>query len=151
MKERTLCREEMRRDLMRVYGEVYRNLPMGTTQTEVYELVVQQPARRFYVDPRRAHLIISGMTRGDMSGLRQLSPLKQQMYRDLYEKVMEMSQRKGFWGKRLFFILREAVLEPAPRFYISAKRMEQIWKEKTYENRQQRYRRTGKPYEKTDD
>ena len=150
MRERTLCRQQMVRDLMQVYREVVDDCPMGTTQTEVYQIVVQHPAPRFYVDPRWAHGIISPMMRGDRSVLEKLNPLKQQMYRDLYDKVMELSQRKGFWKKSLYYILKEAILEPAPRFYISEKRMGQIWIEKNIETRQQRYKRIGKPYEKRD-
>ena len=93
---------------------------------------------------------ISPMMRGDLSKLKALSPLKQQMYMDLYEKVMELSQKKGFWRKSLYFILKDAVLQPAPRFYINATRMGQIWQEKTVETRQQRMR-LCKSHEKRND
>lgn len=150
MRERTLCRQQMMRDLMQVYREVYDNCGMGTTQTEVYKLVVQHPAQRFYVDARRAHQRINMMMRGDMSAIEHLCPLKRQMYRDLYDVVMRLYQKKGFWHKSVYHVVKEAVLEPAPRFYIEWKRMEQIWREKTIETRQQKYKRIGKPYEKRD-
>lgn len=151
MRERTICRHEMARDLMRVYREVVSDCPNGTTQTEVYKLVVQHPAPRFYIDPRRAHLYINPMMRGDRSAINRLSQLKQQMYQDLYDVVLSLYQKKPFWGKSIFYVLKEAVLEPAPRFYIDWKRMEQIWTEKTIESRQAKYRKSGKPYEKIDD
>ena len=141
MRERTICREQMQNDLMKVYREVVADCPIGTTQTEVYNMVVQHPAPRFYIDARMAHLVISKMMRGDYSRLQQLKPLKQQMYRDLYDTVLNLSQKKGFWRKSLYYILKEAVLEPAPRFYIDAPRMGQIWREKTIETRQQKYKR----------
>lgn len=150
MRERTLCRQQMIRDLMQVYREVVPSCPMGTTQTEVYKLVVQHPAQRFYIDPRRAHQRINMMMRGDMSGIESLSPLKRQMYRDLYEVVMRLYQKKGFWHKSTYYVVKEAVLEQAPRFYIDWKRMEQIWREKTIETRQQKYKRIGRPYERKD-
>ena len=148
MRERTICRRQMMSDLMQVYREVVENCPQGTTQTEVYQLVIQHPAPRFYIDPRWAHSIVSPMMRGDRSVLEKLKPLKQQMYKDLYDKVMELSQMKGFWRKSLYYILKEAVLQPAPRFYINTTRMGQIWQEKTIETRQLRYKRIGKTYEK---
>ena len=61
MKEQSLCRQQMSRDLMKVYREVYQDVPLGTTQTEVYEMVVAHPAPRFYIDPRKAHERISPM------------------------------------------------------------------------------------------
>ena len=88
------------------------------------------------------------MMRGDSSVLDNLNPLKRQLYRDLYDVVMRLSQKKGFWRKSLYYILKEAVLGPAPRFYINSKRMEQIWNENIKESRQATYRRLGKPYEK---
>lgn len=151
MRERTLCRRQMMQDLMAVYRKVVVDVPLGTTQTEVYEIVVHHPAPRFYIDPRRAHSVLSPMMRGDMSVLERLNPLKRQMYHDLYDKVMELSQKKGFWRKSLYYILKEAVLQPSPRFYINAPRMGQIWRCKYEETRQQRYKRTGKRYEKRDD
>lgn len=150
MKERTLCRRQMMQDLMQIYREVVADCPQGTTQTQVYSMVVSHPAPRFYIDARMAHLRISPMMRGDRSVLEKLSPLKRQMYEDLYEKVMALSQKKGFWHKSLYHILKEAVLEPAPRFYIDTTRMGQIWREKNIETRQQRYKRIGKPYERKD-
>ena len=150
MRERTICRQQMMQDLMQVYREVVEKCPMGVTQTEVYQLVVQHPAPRFYIDPRRAHSVISPMRRGDFSQLNSLKPLKRQMYLDLFDEVQELSQQRGGWGKKLYGLLKEAVLEPAPRFYLSDKRMGQIWLEKVNETRKQRYRRIGKVYEKSD-
>lgn len=139
------------RDLMQVYRAVVDSVPMGTTQTDVYRMVVEHPAPRFYVDPRRVHCVLSPMMRGDRRMLDRMGCLKRQMYLDLYDKVMELSQRKGFWGKSLNFKLREAVLEPAPRFYISPTRMGQVWQEMTAEARQQRYKRMTKDYGKRND
>jgi hypothetical protein len=150
MRERTICRREMRRELMRVYREVVTDCPSGTTQMDVYQKVVEHPAPRFYVDPRRAHIVISPMMRGDHSKLEACGALKRQMYYDLYDTVMRLTQVKRFWHKSVYYILKEAVLEPAPRFYISKERMRMIWHEEVVETRQQKYKRIGKPYEKRD-
>ena len=136
---------------MRVYREVVTDCPSVTTQMDVYQKVVEHPAPRFYVDPRRAHIVISPMMRGDHSKLEACGALKRQMYYDLYDTVMRLTQVKRFWHKSVYYILKEAVLEPAPRFYISADRMRMIWKEEVVETRQQKYKRIGKPYEKRDD
>ena len=136
---------------MRVYREVVTDCPSGTTQMDVYQKVVEHPAPRFYVDPRRAHIVISPMMRGDHSKLEACGALKRQMYYDLYDTVMRLTQVKRFWHKSVYYILKEAVLEPAPRFYISKERMRMIWHEEVVETRQQKYKRIGKPYEKRDD
>lgn len=143
-REQTLCRQQMSQDLMRVYREMVQEVPFGTTQTELYEKVVNHPAPRFYVDPRMAHIRLSPMMRGDYSGIEKLKPLRQQMYHDLFEVVMRLGQKRPYWGKSLYYILKDAVLEPAPRFYISQDAMRLIWKTKSVEERKVRM----KHYEK---
>lgn len=147
MREITLCRKEMRRDLMKAYREVCADCPQGTTQIQVYEMVVNKPAPRFYIDPRSALQVLSPIMRGDRSALEQMKPLRRQMYEDLFEVVMRLSQKKDYWCKSLYIILKDAVLQPAPRFYINTMRMGQIWKEKTEESRQARLKKMKCTYE----
>ena len=118
----------MRHDLMKAYREVCADCPQGTTQIQVYEMVVNKPAPRFYIDPRSALQVLSPIMRGDRSALEQMKPLRQQMYEDLFDVVMRLSQKKDYWCKSLYVILKDAVLQPAPRFYINTMRMGQIWK-----------------------
>ena len=130
MRESTLCREEMNNDLMRVFREVASSYECKNNW-EAWDMVVRHPAPRFYVDVRRAHQYLSPMTRGDRSQLQRLSPLKQEMYEALFDVVMRLWQKEKFCGRSLNYVLRFAVMEPAPRFYINKIRMGQIWREKT--------------------
>ncbi len=129
----------MRSDLMRVYRQVCSECPQGTTQSQVYEIVVNMPAPRFYVDPRSALNVISPLVRGDRSALERMKPLRRQMYEDLFDVVLTMSRQQAYWGRDLYPLLKDAVLKPAKRFYIGSTRMSQIWNEKVKE-----IRRTGK-------
>ena len=130
MKCSTNHKEEMKEDLMKVYREIVGQYSCRT-QTEAYELTVQHQAPRYYVDARWALQVISPMTRGDHSMLDRRPPLIRQMYLDLLDTVLRLKQKEKFWDSSLFELVRHAVLEPAPRFYISAERMGQIWREKT--------------------
>lgn len=123
-------RETMKEDLMKVFREISVKYTCRT-QMEAYEETVSHPAPRFYIDARRAHCVISPMMRGDYTRLEKLSPLRQEMYRALYDTVMRLYQKSTYWKKSLYYVLQFAILEPAPRFYISADRMRLIWKEKT--------------------
>ena len=136
MKGKSLCREQMKDDLMKVFREI----SAGYTcryQTEAYEKTVQHPAPRYYIDARRAHCVISPMRRGDYTQLHKLSPLKQEMYVSLFETVQRLYQQSTYWGKSLYHVLQFAVLEPAPRFYINADMMRLIWKERTKRKRKE--------------
>ncbi len=134
MKQETLCKQEMRRDLMRIYRKVTGEYNCKD-QTEAFQRVVEHEAPRFYVDIKWAHQRLSPMMRGDRSGLQRMGPLARQMYEDLFEVVMRLSQEQRFWGAKLHRILRDAVMEPAKRFYISPDRMRQIWKEEVKKQR----------------
>ena len=120
----------MKNDLMKVYREVCSGYDCRNN-LEAWENVVRHPAPRFYIDARRAHCRISPMLHGDKRQLEHLSPLKREMYEDLFATVLRLWQKKPFWGTSLNHVLKFAILEPAPRFYISAARMGQIWREKT--------------------
>ena len=137
MKQKTLFKEEMRRDLMKVYREVTSEYQCHDNQ-EAYQRVVEHPAPRFYVDAKWAHQRLSPMMRGDRSGLEKMSPLARQMYEDLFDVVVKLSQKDYFYGRKLHRIVQFAILEPAPRFYISADRMRQIWQEERNRMRRKR-------------
>lgn len=126
-------RELMYRDLMRVYNQVYQEGDFSTAK-DCFEEVVKHPAPRFYLDTRWAHTILSPMLRGNNSKLEDMKPLRRQMFQDLFDTVVRLSQSRQYYGRTLNYILQFAVQEPAPRFYISAERMEQIWLEQKRKN-----------------
>lgn len=130
MKEQTLCREQMKDDLMKVFREIA-SQHVCRCQKEAYNQTVHHTAPRFYIDARRAHCVISSMRRGDYTQLDKLSPLKRQMYQDLFDTVQRLYQKSAYWGKSLYYVLQFAILEPAPRFYIGADMMRMIWNERT--------------------
>ena len=130
MKCKTNHKEEMKNDLMRVYREVVGQYSCRN-QTEAYELTVKHQAPRYYVDARWALQVISPMTRGDRSRLEKMSPIQRQMYEDLFETVLRLKQVEKYWDSSLYELVRHAIQEPAPRFYIDTDRMGQIWREKT--------------------
>lgn len=128
--------EEMKEDLMKVYREVASKYDCRNNQ-EAFKLCIEHAAPRFYVDPRHAHQLISPLFYGDRSKIDSLPPLRREMYESLFETVMRLKQKSAYWDKSLMYVLRFAVLEPAPRFYISTIRMGQIWREKTRRKRKE--------------
>lgn len=116
-------------ELMRVYCKVCREYECRT-QTEAFDRTVRHPASRFYVEARRAYQNIYPMLRGDYSRIEQMKPLRQEMYRALYEIVIRLSQKRPYWGKSPYYIVKYAVLEPAPRFYIDVEQMRKVFRER---------------------
>ena len=137
MKQNVQLSDEMKRDLMKVYREESESYG-GYVQAEIYKRTVAHPAPRFYVHAKSAHRYISPMLRGDRSKVERLKPLQRQMYDALFDVVVNFSRKEKFWNKSLYYILRQAVMEPAPRFFIGPMRMGQIWREQRGKERLKR-------------
>ena len=116
-------------ELMKVYCKVLREFDVRT-QTEAFERTVRHPASRFFIETRRAYQNIYPMLRGDFSRIEKMKPLRQEMYRALYDVVMRLSQKRQFWGKSPYYIVKFAILEPAPRFYIGVEKMRKVFRER---------------------
>ena len=127
--EKRLNREAMYDELMKVYCKVLREFDVRT-QTEAFERTVRHPASRFFIETRRAYQNIYPMLRGDFSRIEKMKPLRQEMYRALYDVVMRLSQKRRFWGKSPYYIVKFAILEPAPRFYIGVEKMRKVFRER---------------------
>lgn len=97
-------------------------------QKEIYQRTVNHPAPRFYVNAKSALRYISPMMRGDRREIDKMKPLRREMYEVLFDVVLRLSQKERFWGESIYSILRQAVMEPAPRFYIDVTRMGQIFR-----------------------
>lgn len=123
------CREAMYDELMKVYCKVLSEFDVRT-QTEAFERTVRHAASRFYIDTRRAYQNIYPMLRGDYSRIEKMKPLRQEMYKALYDVVMSLSQKRQFWGKSPYYIVKFAILEPAPRFYIDVETMRKIFRKR---------------------
>lgn len=127
------CRKQMYDELMKVYCKVCREFECRT-QSEAFDRTVRQPASRFFVEPRRAYQNIYPMLRGDYSQLEKMKPLRQEMYKALYDVVIRLSQKRQFWGKSPYYIVRFAVMEPAPRFYIGIEKMRKVFRERKFKS-----------------
>lgn len=124
----------MQHDLIEAYKRVYSKC---WSQQEAYERMVKEPAPRFYVSAKQACQVISPMLKGDFDRVNMMLPARREMYYALFDQVTRLSERRSFIGHGLFAIMREAVLQPAPEFFISPKRARTIrgWLKKgLYEN-----------------
>lgn len=132
MDKERVGREPMYDELMKVYCKVYREC---RTQDDAFDRTVRHPASRFFIDARRAYQNIYPMLRGDYSRLEKMKPLRQEMYKDLFDVVMRLSQKRQFCGKSPYYIVKFAVLEPAPRFFIGVEKMRKVFRERRAKRR----------------
>ncbi len=104
-----------REDLMSVYRRV---APHCHSQKEAWEKVVSSAAPRYYVTARQAWDRLRHMVVGDFSEVDAMRPLKREMYYSLFQKYIELSQKKQYAGKSLWFVCQFLVLEAAPQFFM---------------------------------
>lgn len=115
--------KQMQQDLIAAYKRVCGDC---WTQHQAYERMVNEPAPRYYVSPRQASQIIARMVKGDFSRVEMMLPLRREMYYSLFKVVQELSEKREFIGKSLSYIMKFAVMQPAPKFYISPLRASMI-------------------------
>lgn len=136
---------QKRDDLMAVYRQVY---PKCWRQRDAYRRTVKHPAPRFYVTPKQAYQKILSMLDGDYSEIRKMGPLRQKMYRDLFELVLVAAEKREFIGKSLWFIIPWVVTQPAPEFYLAEETFKKIFhEEKGWRRRPRRWNRELKRFE----
>lgn len=133
-KQRTRIMEEMERDLIKLYRQETSKYTY-MFQSDVYNIILNHPAPRYYVTPEWAYKRIKGLQYGDTSCLDGLNPLKKEMYLSLFETVKRLSEKPSFRKKTLHYILQYAVLEPAPKFYIGISRMGVIFRKNRMSHR----------------
>lgn len=113
-----------REDLMTAYRDVACTCHR---QEEAYRKVAMHPAKRFYISAKQAHEKLRKMVIGDFSEVDRMTEPRKRMYYHLFNKLNEMSQRKEYMGKSLYFICSFLVIEPAPEFFISPCRVRDIF------------------------
>ena len=110
-------------DLIKAYNAV---APKCWTQEEAYEKAVKQPAPRYYVSAKQAAQVIARMVKGDFERVDMMLPNRKRMYYSLFQKVIEMSEKRDFVGKSLTYIVNFAVSSPAPEFFVSVYSIRQV-------------------------
>lgn len=111
------CAEERIADLMRAYDD-YISSCAYIRMPECYEFLAKMPAPRFYVSDIRAALVVSAMIDKRTKSYKNMRPLKREMFQEICRRVVKM--RKKSPGMTVLECCKQVVLQPAPKFYISA-------------------------------
>lgn len=84
---------------------------------DIFRMVVDMPASRFWVSEERAAIVVAAMIRGEK--LPRMSRNKTAMYREIYRRYVKLS--KEYPNKTLGELVAMVVHQPAPKFYITPK------------------------------
>ena len=108
--------------------------------SEVFDHIVNQPCRRFWVSNVRAAVVIAGMMKGKR--LKKMRPTKEEMFQEIYSRVCKLKKKHP--SKSIFQLVSEVVTQPAPKFYLtpsSAKIMVYKAKKEWYARKKQKIQR----------
>lgn len=84
---------------------------------DLYHHIASLPSPRFWVTPERASKVVCALTKG--CKLSHMRPLRRQMFKDIYERVLHLRQREPHLSiERACAIV---VKQPAPQFYLTPK------------------------------
>lgn len=88
------------------------------TYKEAFAKVAKMPAPRYFVSEKQARMILSPMMKGDFDFVNLLPPTKRRMYYSLFKEVNRLSETWEYADKSLSCIVRRAIMQPAPEFFM---------------------------------
>lgn len=130
---------ERNADLMRAFREQIA-LARFIVMPEIFELVAESPASRFWVSEERAAIVISAMAAG--KPLPRMRSNKREMFEEIYRRFL--IERKENPKKSVYELVTKIVNQPAPKFYLTPRTVgEFIYRIKNgwYDKQFDRYRK----------
>lgn len=109
-------------DIRRAYSYLVDHCEKVELQ-DVFHRLVNMPSKRFWVTPDRAAIVIHSMMRGDR--LENMRPMKREMFEELYKIVMQLMVKHP--KATMQELCAIAVLQPAPKFYLTVGSAIVIW------------------------
>ena len=101
-------------DLMRAYREQLARARF-IVMPEIFSLVADSPASRFWVSEERAAVEVSRMLAG--KPFSRMRPNKREMFEEIFRRFL--IEREKFPEMSLFQLVSRVVTQPAPKFYLA--------------------------------
>ena len=105
---------ERNNDLLRAFKEKIA-FARVIVMPEIFELVAESPASRFWVSEERATIVISAMIAG--KPLPRMRSNKRDMFEEIYRRYL--IARKKYPDKSVYDLVSTIVNQPAPKFYLT--------------------------------
>lgn len=109
-----LFTDERNEDLMRAYRHCL-SVASSVPAPDIFKLVADSPAKRFWVSPERAAVVVSALIAGRPVG--KMRPNKARMFQEIYRRYL--IHKKKYPHLSTLDIVSIVVNEPAPRFYLT--------------------------------
>lgn len=131
--------KERNADLMRAFREQLA-LARFIVMPEIFEMVAESPASRFWVSEERATIVISAMIAG--KPMPRMRSMKREMFQEIYRRFI--IERDKHPKKSVYELVSAIVNQPAPKFYLTPRtvgefiyRIQNGWYEKQFDRYKQ--------------
>lgn len=133
--------KERNDDIMKVFKE---KLASANTivMPEIFEMVAESPATRFWVSEERATIVVSAMLAG--RPLPRMRRNKREMFEEIFRRFIIYKEQNP--NQSVYDIVATIVNQPAPKFYLTPRTVGQfIYRIRNgwYDNQYDRYRQTA--------
>ena len=112
---------ERNKDIMRVYKQKLHEADF-IVMSEIFKLVAESPAKRFYVSEERATVVVAAMEA--KKPLRNMRQNRREMFQEIYRRYCEL--RKTQPQKTIYQLVAQVVNQPAPKFYMTPRTMGEL-------------------------
>lgn len=117
---------EMRNDdLLRAVREAVANNDVATDY-EAILIAINSPSKRYWCTSSAAAKALWRLSKGDP--LAEMRPTSRERYQSLYELYLQMREERQYKGKSIYYISCLLVEQPAPKFFLTPKTAEKIYR-----------------------
>lgn len=113
--------EERNREIMKVFKQRVSEVKI-IVKPNIFQMVADSPASRFWVSEKRAAIVVGAMESG--KGLPKMRNNKREMFEEIYRRFLELKHK--FPNKPIFELVSKVVYQPAPKFYLTARTIEEF-------------------------
>lgn len=117
MKAKGACadfKKERSGDLYRAYIRYLADCRYVSPE-KIYHAVANMPAKRFWVSPERAAIVVARISRGEK--LLEMRPTKRRMFFAIHNRVSRL--KKKYPSRSLAQLCSNVIYTPAPEFYLA--------------------------------
>lgn len=115
--------EERDENLLRVFDSIMKEVGYTMCMSEIYAMVANSAAKRFWVTPIRAYRAVQCIRKGKRIHDKPY-PLREEMYKEINRRVTEVL--KDYPNMSLLRAVSIVVEQPSPKFYMSAGTVKRI-------------------------
>lgn len=113
--------EERNKEIMKVFRDKLQEVKI-IVKPNIFQMVADSQASRFWVSEKRAAIVVGAMENGKK--LPKMRQNKREMFEEIYRRFKELKNK--YPKKTIFELVTIIVYQPAPKFYLTPRTIEEF-------------------------